>query len=120
MSVDNINNFGLLALLIIELFLMFKCLKYWLQIISVLKDEDGQSSIYSQQKLDTARSSNVKQGYQMIFSNMSVSAKILLLSKNDNPKLSVPVKGVRRSIFLFLMTPLIFAVALIFITALMQ
>ncbi len=121
MIVDNINNFGLLALLVIELLLMFKVLRYWLQIISVLKDEDGQSSMYSQKELnDTARSGNFKRGYGMIFTNMSVSAKILFSSKTDNPKLSAPVKGIRRSIFLFLVTPLIFAIVLIFITALMQ
>jgi hypothetical protein len=120
MIVDNINSFGLLALLIIELLLMFKCLKYWLQIKSVLKDEVDGVSLYSQKELNIAgESRDFKKGYGMIFSNMSVSAKILFSPKTDNPKLSGPVKGIRRSIFLFLVTPLIFAVVLIFTTALM-
>lgn len=121
MDVDTVNNFGILALLIIELLLMFKCLRYWLQIMSVFKDEDGGLSVYSQKELnEAAGSGDFKKGYGMIFSNMSVSAKILFSSKTTNPKLSVPVKGIRRSIFLFLITPIIFAFVLIFVTALMQ
>ena len=119
MNIDTINNFGLFVLLIIELFLMFKILRYWLQIISVLNDE--KSSMYSQKDLnDAAMRGRFKEGYGIIFSNMAESAKILLSTKNDNPRLISLVKGIRRSIFFFFVTPLFLAFVLIFVGALMQ
>jgi hypothetical protein len=100
---------------------MYKYAKYWLQILSVLKNEGGELSVYSQKEMnDAAMSGKFKQGYAMIFSNIRVGAKILFSPRIDNPKLVSPVKGVRRSIFLFIITPLIFAFVLIFVTALMQ
>jgi hypothetical protein len=121
MNIDNINNFGFYLMLGCELYFMYKYMKYWLQILAIIKDENGELSMYSQKELnDAAMGGNFKQGYGMIFSNISVSARILFSSKIDNPKLTVPVKGVRRSIFLFLLTPLLFAIVLIFVTALMQ
>jgi hypothetical protein len=89
--------------------------------LAILKEEGGELSMYSQKELnDTAKSRDLNKGYGMIFSNMSVSARVIFSSKIDNPKLTVPVKGIRRSIFLFLVTPFIFAIVLIFLTALMQ
>ena len=121
MNVDNINNFGFYLMLGFEFYFMFKYIKYWFQILAILKDDDVELSMYSQKELnDTAMSGDFIRSYGMIFSNISVSARILFSSKIDNPKLIVPVKGVRRSIFLFLLTPLLFAIVLIFVTALMQ
>ena len=121
MNVDNINNFGFYLMLGCELYFMYKYMTYWLQILAILKDENGELSMYSQKELnETAKNRDFKKGYGMIFSNISVSARILFSTKIDNPNLSVLVKGVRRSIFLFLLTPLIFAIVLIFGTALMQ
>ena len=86
MDVDTVNKFGLIALLIIELLLMFKCLRYWLQIMSVSKDGDGGLSVHSQKELnEAAGSGDFKKGYGMIFSNMSVSTKILFSSKTARP-----------------------------------
>jgi len=100
---------------------MYKYAKYWLQILSVLKDEDGELSMHSQKELnDVAMSGNFKQGYGMIFTNMAIGAKILFSSKMENPKLTVPVKGIRRTLFLAILTPVIIMFVLIFVTALMQ
>jgi hypothetical protein len=61
---------------------MFKCLRYWLQIISVLKNENDELSMYSQKELnDTAKGGDLKKGYGMLFSNMSVGATILFSPK---------------------------------------
>jgi hypothetical protein len=100
---------------------MYKYAKYWLKLLSILKDEDGELFMYPQTELnDVAMRGNFKQGYGMIFSNMSVSAKILFSSKTENPKISILVKGIRRTLFLAILTPVIIMFVLIFVTALMQ
>ena len=100
---------------------MYKYAKYWLQIRSVLKDEDTGLTFYSQEALNDAGARNdFKRGYGMIFSNIGVGAKIVFSLKTDNPKLSVPVKGIRRTLFLAILTPIIFAFVLIFVTALLS
>jgi hypothetical protein len=121
MNVANINQFGFYLIVGIEVFFMYKYAAYWLQILSALKDEDGELSMNSQKELnDAAARGNLKQGYAMILSSMAVSAKILFSSKTDNPKLTVPVKGIRRTLLLAVLAPMIIMFALIFITALMQ
>jgi hypothetical protein len=121
MNIDTINNFGVYLLLALEFYFMYLYMKYWLQILSIIKHKDTGLSLYSQKELnDIGMSGDFVRAYGMIFSNIGVSAKILFSPKIDNPKLVDPVKGARRSIFYFLVTPLIFAFVLIFVTALMQ
>ena len=122
MNIDNFNNFGLFVLMGIEVFFMYKYAKYWLQLRAALKDEENAGlSFYSQKELNDAGAKyDFKRGYGMIFSNIGVGAKIVFSLKTDNPKISVPVKGIRRTLFLAIFTPIIFAFVLIFVTALMQ
>jgi len=45
MDVDNINNLGFYLMLGFEFYFMYKYMKYWLQILVILKeDEDGELS----------------------------------------------------------------------------
>jgi hypothetical protein len=122
MNVDNFNNFGIFLLMGIEVFFMYKYAKYWLQLLAILKDEENPGlSFYSQKELNDAGAKfDFKRGYGMIFSNIGVGAKIVFSLKTDNPKISVLVKGIRRTLFLAILTPMIFAFVLIFGTALMQ
>lgn len=121
MNVDNLTNIGFYLIAGLEVFFAYRYAKYWLQILSILKNGDGELSIHSQKELkDAAMSGNFKHGYGMIFSNMAISAKILFSSKTDNPKISVLVKGIRRTLFLAVLTPVIIMVVIIFVAALMQ
>ena len=121
MNVDNINHFGLHLSIGIEVFFVYQYAKYWLQRLSILKEEGGEISMHSQKDLNhAAMSGNFKQGYGTIFSNMAVSAKILSSYKTKNPKIAVLAKGIRRTLFLAVLTPIVVAFVLIFITALMQ
>jgi hypothetical protein len=79
MNVDNFNTIGFYLLVGLEVFFMYKYAKYWLQILSTIKEEDGEQSMYSEKKLnDAATSGDFTQGYGMIFSNISVSTKIVI------------------------------------------
>jgi hypothetical protein len=76
---------------------------------------------HSQEKLnDAGAKTDFKRGYGMIWSNIGVGAKIVFSLKTDNPKISVPLKSIRRTLFLVVLTPIIVAFVLIFTTALMQ
>ncbi len=121
MNIDKLNNFGFYLIVGIEVFFIYKYAKYWMQILSILKEEDGEGSMFSQKSLkDTALRGNLIRGYGMIFSNMSASARILFSSKIENPKIAVLAKRLRRTVFLAILTPLIIIFVLIFIAALMQ
>jgi hypothetical protein len=121
MNVDNFNTIGFYLIVGLEVFFMYKYAKCWLQILSTIKEEDGEQSMYSQEKLnDAAMRGDFKQGYGMIFSKISVSTKILFSSETKNPKIKNLVKGVRRTLFLAILTPIIIFLVLIFVTALMQ
>jgi hypothetical protein len=96
-------------------------MKYWLQILAILNDENGGSPTFSQKELnETGMSGDFVRAYRMIFSNIGVSAKILFSSNIENPKISALVKKVRRTVLLAVLTPLIIMFVLIFVTALMQ
>jgi len=100
---------------------MYKYARYWLQVRAALKDEDTGLSFYSQKELnDAGAKRDFMRGYGMIFSNMGAGAKVIFSLKSDNHKISAPVKGMRRVLFLAVLTPIIFAFVLIFIAALMQ
>lgn len=89
--------------------------------MAILEEDAGGLSIHPQKDLnDTAMSGNLKKGYGMIFSNISVSAKILFSFKTDNPKTIFLAKKIRRTVFFAFLTPLIIMFALIFVTSLMQ
>jgi hypothetical protein len=101
---------------------MYKYARYWLQLLALLKDEQNAGlSFHSQKELNDAGTKfDFKRGYGIVFSNIGVGAKIVFSLKSDNPKISVLVKGIRRTLFLAILAPMIFAFVLIFGTALMQ
>ena len=118
MNINYIDQAGLLILLVTVGILAYKYVKYWQQLKMALEDEDVKSSLYSQKELNEATRKDFKLGSKMILSNTTGAAQIIFSLKTDNPKLSVPLKRIRRVILLFCITPLIFAIVLTFITAL--
>ena len=57
MNVDSINNFGFYLMFGLEFYFMYKYMHYWFQILTILKEEGGKLSVYSQNELnDTAKS----------------------------------------------------------------
>ena len=117
MNIDYIDHFGLVLFLGIEGIFSYKYIKYWLQLKKALQeDKDSTVPLYSQKELNEGADKSLKLGSKMIMSNTAVSGQILFSLKTNNPKLSVPLKRIRRAILLFCITPFVFAVVLISVT----
>jgi hypothetical protein len=120
MNIDYIDKFGVVLLLVIIAVLVFRYVKYWRQLKAALQEEKGESPLYSQKELNEAAEKDLKLGSKMILSNTAGATQIIFSLKTDNPKVSIPLKRMRRVIVLFCITPFIFAIVLTFITALAQ
>ena len=119
MNIDYIDHFGLVIFLGIEGTLGYKYIKYWLQLKKALQDDkDSTVSLYSQKELNEGADKSLRLGSKTILSNTAISGQILFSLKTDNPKLSVPLKRIRRALLLFCIAPFVFAIVLIFVTAL--
>jgi hypothetical protein len=94
--------------------------KYWQQLQMALKDENDRLKMYSQKEINVVTNNDTKAGYDMILSNTGTAAKIIFSFKTDDPKVLAPLKGIRRVILLFCITPLIFAISFTFINALLS
>jgi hypothetical protein len=121
MNIDYIDKVGVVLLVVVIVVLAFKYVKYWQQVKMALgENKDAKLSLYSQKELNEAAKNDLKLGSKMILSNTTGAAQIIFSLKSDNPKVSVPLKRMRRVIVLFCITPFVFAIVLPFITALAQ
>jgi hypothetical protein len=118
MNISCIDQFGILLLLVSFAILGYKYMKYWQQLKAALQEENGESPLYSQKELNETAKKDLKQGSKMIIWNTTGAGQIIFSLKSDNPKVSVPLKRMRRVVFLFCITPFILAIVLTFITAL--
>jgi hypothetical protein len=118
MNIDTIDHLGLVIWLGIFAILGYKCFKYWQQLNNALREENSELSLYSQKEINEGANKDLKLGSKMILSNNAKATQILFSLKSDNPKISIPLKRIRRAILLFCITPFIFAIVLTFVTAL--
>lgn len=107
----------ILFALIIAVFLGVKYLRYWKQLQKAILESGMEWPLNSQQALNEITRKNLFKGYEIIGTDMKHSFRILFTMKTDNPQISKYLRGMRRSLILFVLFPFFLVFVLVIVYA---
>lgn len=94
-----------------------KYLRYWQQLQKAILESGMEWPLHSQEELNETTRKNLFKGYEMIGTNMKHLFRILFTMKTDNPQISKPLKGMRRSLILFILFPIFLMAGMVVVYA---
>lgn len=99
--------------LIVAIVLGIKYLRCWRQLKKAVKESGEEWPLTTQEELNKTTRRELLRGYEMIGGNIRHSVKILFTMKTDNPSILIPLRGMRRTLILFILFPFFLAFVLV-------
>jgi len=111
---SNYVDFGIILFaLVVAIFLGIKYLRYWHQLQKAILESGAKWPLNSQEELNETTRKDLLKGYGMIGGNMREAARILFTMKTDNPLILKPLRGMRRTLFAFVLFPFLLVFILV-------
>ncbi|MGH9878587.1 MAG: hypothetical protein ACRD5H_13200 [Nitrososphaerales archaeon] len=94
--------------------------RYWRQLQEAFLPLGIKWPPHSQEELNESTRKDLTTGCKMMSTNMFAAARVIFTMRTGNPAIQKPLRGIRRTLLAFMVFPIIFGVALVFVLALTQ
>lgn len=94
-------------------FLGIKYFLYWKQVKKAIIEAGMQWPLHSQKELNETARTNLPKSYGVMWSDMGQAARIIFSMRTNNPAIQKPLRGMRRVLLVFIISPFLLAFILV-------
>jgi hypothetical protein len=117
-QLNNFIDYGIpIFALVVFVYLGVKYFSYWKQLREAFVKAGMQWPLLSQKELSETAQRDLSKSYQIMGSGIGEAARILFSMQTDDPIISKPLRGMRRTLIAFILFPILLVIILVAILA---